>query len=117
MFENKINNWTYRFLSLGGRVVLINSVPSGLAVYWFALASGPKYILNQLRQVISSFLWGGIEGHQKYHLAYWDAISVPIECGGWGIKNLEWFGISLHVKNLWLLLNGNGIWNMIITFK
>ena len=108
-FEKRIKNWSYKLLSLGGRVVLINSVLSGLDVYWFAMARCPQSILNRLRQVISSILWGSVEGHLKYHLASWDSISVPIECGGWGIKNLEWFGISLHLKNLWILVNGNGI--------
>ena len=38
MYENRIKNWTYIFLSLGGRFVLIRSVLTGLGVYWFALA-------------------------------------------------------------------------------
>ena len=33
LFEKKIHNWTYKFLSLGGRVVLIKAVLTGLAVY------------------------------------------------------------------------------------
>ena len=40
-----------------------------------------------------------------------------MEYGGWNIKHLEWFGISLRLKNLWLLLNGNGIWSRIISHK
>ena len=109
MFENKIKNWSYRLLSLGGRVVLIKSALTGLAMYWFALARCPKSIMNMLMKVILSFLWGSIDGHQKYHLASWEVISAPIECGGWDIKNLEWFGISLRLKNMCLLLKGNGI--------
>ena len=38
LFERKIKNWTYKYLSLGGKVVLIRVVLTGLAVYWFALA-------------------------------------------------------------------------------
>ena len=67
-FEMKINNWSFRLLSLGGRVILINSVLSGLAVYWFALARCPKSILNKLRKAIFLFLWGSSDGHHKLHL-------------------------------------------------
>ena len=109
MFENKIKNWSYRLPSLGGRVVLIRSILTGLALYWFSLARCPKSILNMLRKAIFSFLWGSIHGHQKYHLASSEAVLSPIECGGWDIKNLEWFGISLRLKNMCLLLKGNGI--------
>ena len=56
LFERKIHNWTYRYLSLGGRVVLIKAVLTGLTVYWFALARCPKSILNALRKLIFSFL-------------------------------------------------------------
>lgn len=78
MFERKINNWIYRLLSLGGRVVLIKSVLTGIAVYWFALARAPISILNSLRGTIFSFLWGSSNGHQRSHLADWKSISAPI---------------------------------------
>ena len=68
LFEKKIHNWTYRYLSLGGRVVLIKVVLTGLAVYWFSLARCPKSILNALRKTIFSFLWGSSDGHHKAHL-------------------------------------------------
>ena len=68
LFEKKIQNWTYRFLSLGGRVVLIKVGLTGLEVYWFALARCPKSILNVLHKSIFSFLWGSSTGYQKPHL-------------------------------------------------
>ena len=34
IFENKIKNWTYRLLALGGRLVLIKYVLTRLAMYW-----------------------------------------------------------------------------------
>ena len=68
-FENKTKHWSYRLLTLGGRVIHINAVLSGLAVYWFVLARCPKFILNKLRKTIFLFLWGNTDGHQKYHLA------------------------------------------------
>ena len=63
LFEKKIQNWTYRYLSLGGRVVLIKVVLTGLAVYWFAWDRCPKSILNVPRKTIFSFLWGTSAGY------------------------------------------------------
>ena len=47
-FETRISNWAYRLLSLGGRLILVRSILSGLAAYWFALARIPKSILHSL---------------------------------------------------------------------
>ena len=69
--------------------------------YWFALARCPKSILNALRKSIFSFLWGSSAGYQKPHLVSWETLSLPIEYGGWDIKNLEWFGISLRLESMW----------------
>ena len=117
LFEKKIQNWTYRFLSLGGRVVLIKAVLTGLAVYWFALDRCLKSIMNVLCKTIFSFLWGSSAGYPKPHLVSWETLSLPIEYGGWDIKNLEWFGISLRLKSMWQLLTGTGIWSRIIAHK
>ena len=108
-FEKRINHWTYRMLSLGGRVVLIRSVLSSIVVYWFALMRIPSSILNTLHIIIFSFLWGSSDGHQRMHLVSWHSISAPYDFGGWNIKQLDWFGISLKVKIFWQLLNGKGI--------
>ena len=116
-FERKIKNWTYRYLSLGGRVVLIKAVLTGLSVYWFALARCPESILNILHKHIYNFLWGTSAGHSSSHLANWELLALPFEFGGWDIKNLEWFGISLRLKSLWHLLTGTGTWCRIITHK
>ena len=64
-----------------------------------------------------TFLWGNIDGRPRYHLARWDSVVVPYEYGGWDIKNLERFGISLGLKCFWQLLMGSSIWNSIITCK
>ena len=48
MFQKRISNWDYRMLSLGGRLILVRFVISGLMVYWFALAFISKSVLNCL---------------------------------------------------------------------
>ena len=47
----------------------------------------------------------------------WHLISRPYEMGGWNIMNLEWFSLALRLKCLWMVLQGNGIWPIIITVK
>jgi len=45
--EKRINNWIFRWLSLGGRLVLAKSVLQSLLVYWLSLAKIPSTILHK----------------------------------------------------------------------
>ena len=77
-FENRINHWSNRLLSLGGRLVLIRSVLTSLPVYWCALFPVPSSILDKLRKLIFSFLWGSSALKKKFHLIDWHLLARPI---------------------------------------
>ena len=74
-FERRIQHWTHRFLSLGGRLVLIKAVLTSMPVYWLALSPIPKSILDKVRKLIFSFLWGSTAEKRKYHLVDWLSLS------------------------------------------
>ena len=67
-FENRITHWSYKLLSLGGRLVLIKAVLTSIPVFWMALVPIPKAILGKLKSLIfisfgaqrgtrKSFIW------------------------------------------------------------
>ena len=116
-FEKRIRNWSFKFLSLGGRLVLIWVVLTNLPIYWFALALIPVSILNKIRQLIFSFLWGSSKNKICFHLVDWQTLARPFNSGGWGIKNLAWVSISLRLRSLWWVLKGTGIWHQVISTK
>ena len=76
-FEKRIGNWSYKFLSLGGRLVLIRDVLTSLLAYWFALALIHVSILNKMRQLIFSFLWGSNKNKFHFHLVDWQTLERP----------------------------------------
>ena len=102
---------------MGGRLVLIRSVLSSLPVYWMALIPIPSSILDNLRKLILSFLWGSSTKKKKFHLVDWHLLARPMSLGGWGIKHLPSFSLSLRLKSLWNALNSTGIWNLIMSVK
>jgi hypothetical protein len=59
LFERKIAFWCNKWLSIGGRLILVKSVLESLAVFWMTLVKIPKKILNTLRRLASNFLWNG----------------------------------------------------------
>ena len=85
-FEKRISHWTNKFLSLGGRLILIQSVLSSIPVYWMGLILFLASIHHKLRRIMFNFLWGSSVNKCKYHLVSWKDLSWPKEQGGWGIK-------------------------------
>ena len=98
-FEKRVDHWTNRMLSLGGRLVLIRSVLSSIPVYWLSLFPISVSILEKLRKIIFSFLWGSSSNKFKFHLIDWKLLARPINQGGWGIMHLPSFSLSLRMKS------------------
>jgi hypothetical protein len=45
------------------------------------------------------------------------SIARPKDMGGWGLKNIHLFGISLATKSLWNLITKESLWKRIIIQK
>jgi hypothetical protein len=116
-FNSKIQHWCNKFLSLGGRFVLIKSILESLPVYWMALAHIPASILKSLRQLIFSFLWSGSKTNKGFHLCNWASISKPKTLGGWGLRHLPIFHRALLANTFWRILMKPGLWNSVIKAK
>ena len=110
-FENKISLWTHKLLSLGGRLILVQSVLSSIPIYWMGLAPLPVSIFHKLRSITFAFLWVSSGNTHKFHLACWSDLSWPNKYEGWGIKNLHWFSIALGLRNLWKVLFSDSLWH------
>jgi hypothetical protein len=54
---------------------------------------------------------------ESIHLVNWKRIAKPKKKGGWGIKNIFWFGKSLATKSLWRSLMVLGLWHEVIHKK
>jgi len=73
--DRKLGLWCYRYLSLGGRLILTKAVLESLPVYWLTLFKVPVSILDGIRKRITSFIWSGGKDDNKIHLARWSLIA------------------------------------------
>jgi hypothetical protein len=116
-FERKINFWCNKWLSIGGRLILVSSVLQSMAVFWMSLEKIPSSILNLLRRLSFNFLWNGQNDTKRFHLCSWETISKPIQAGGWGLKNLAIFNTALLANSFWRALTHNSLWHRVIIDK
>jgi hypothetical protein len=55
--EKKLGSWKNKYVSLGGRVTLINSVLNSIPIYYASFLKMPRAVSNQIMQIQRSFLW------------------------------------------------------------
>ncbi|XP_009789469.1 uncharacterized protein [Nicotiana sylvestris] len=90
-----------QYLSMGGRVTLINSVLDSIPTYIMSLFPMPSKVQKQLDKLRRSFLWeGNSEGH-KFHLVKWATVTQPRSLGDLGIRDLSKHNKSLLMKWHW----------------
>jgi hypothetical protein len=116
-FETRINHWCNKWLTLGGRYVLIKAVLESLPVYWMTLAHISLSVLHKIHRLSFSFLWSGIKNKHRYHLCSWHTIAKPKQLGGWGLRNIFVFYRALAMNTLWRALMKPGIWHRVIKDK
>jgi hypothetical protein len=109
--EKKMGAWQGKFLSLGGRLVLINSSLTNVPLYMLSMYKAPKYIVKKMDLFRKRLLWQGGHTIRKYHLADWNMVCSPRGQGGLGVLDLhKTMNEALLAKWLWKLENTNGLW-------
>ena len=67
-FQKRLNRWRSKMLSVGGRLVLLNSVLSSLPMFMLSFFELPKGVLKKLDYFRSRFCWQSDEHKKKYRL-------------------------------------------------
>jgi hypothetical protein len=60
-FERRLGSWKGKYLSIGGRLTLINSVLSSLPMYMISFFALPKGVPKKMDYFWSRFYWQGDE--------------------------------------------------------
>ncbi|WVZ90623.1 hypothetical protein U9M48_036908 [Paspalum notatum var. saurae] len=101
-YKKRLSSSKGKYLSIEGRLTLINSVLSRLPMYMMSFFDAPK---------------GGDEQKKKYRLTKWSILSQPKDQGRLRIHELGTKNITLLSKWLYKLLTSNGTWQQLIRNK
>jgi hypothetical protein len=117
--EDRLSSWRNRYVSLGGRVILINSVLYAIPIFYLSFFKLPSCVRLEIIQIQRNFLWGGTSGDgSKIPWVKWLDVCRPKKEGGLGIKDLKVFNFSLIAKWRWrLLVEGGSQWKKVMSAK
>ncbi|KAI5423367.1 hypothetical protein KIW84_046364 [Lathyrus oleraceus] len=91
---------------------------SATASFLALIPKDPKCVLEDIIKIQRNFLWGDGGGSRKMCWVSWDKICLRTEEGGLGVKNVEWFNLSLMSKWGWRFLDDkHAIWFNLLQFR
>ncbi|KAG5575092.1 hypothetical protein H5410_055226 [Solanum commersonii] len=84
--EKKLSRWNTQYLSLGGRLILINSVLDSLPTYVMYLFPISGKVVENLDKLRRKFIWQGNKDGKVYSLVNWKTALLSKDRGGWELR-------------------------------
>ncbi|RVW72039.1 putative ribonuclease H protein [Vitis vinifera] len=113
--SRRLDGWKKAYLSLGGRITLIQSCLSHIPSYFLSLFKIPVSIASKIEKMQRDFLWSGAGEGKRDHLIRWEVVSRPREMGGLGFGKTSMRNSALLGKWLWRFpRERSGLWHKVI---
>ena len=116
--KSRLSVWRGRFLSMAGRLCLINSVLCATPLYYLSLFKAPEVVCKSIISIQRRFLWGW--GKEKKPISWisWKDLCKNKDEGGLGIKDIRKFNYALMAKWKWRISsNDKGRWKEVLESK
>jgi len=114
----KLHSWGNKYVSLGGRIVLLNAVLNAIPIFYLSFLKMPVKVWRKIVKIQRDFLWGGARGGRKLCWVKWKVVCQPRSNGGLGVRDIRLVNFSLLAKWRWRLLNNEeGLWKEVLVEK
>lgn len=96
--KHKLQGWSYKALSKGGKCTLLKTAAQTIPTFLMNLFLIPKEVCENIEIQMNGFFWGHGQDRKGIRWKNWDKLCVMKEAGGLGFRKLEDFNISLLTK-------------------
>jgi hypothetical protein len=116
--QKRLGSWSNKYVSLGGRIVLLNSVLNAIPIFYLSYMKIPAIVAKKIRRIQREFLWGSRRGQKRISWIKWDVLCLPKKKGGLGVRDIRVVNISLLAKWRWrLLFEDHTVWKEVLRSK
>lgn len=113
--RGRLNSWGNKYVSLGGRIVLLNSTLNVIPIFYLSFLKMPMKVAKMVIRIQKEFLWGGVGGDRKTCWVNWRKVCQPRRKGGLGVRDVKMVDLSLLAKWNWRILNEhNALWKSVL---
>lgn len=103
----KFRSWAVKSLTFAGRLVLLNTVVTGIVNFWISTFMLPKGCIRKIDSLCSRFLWSGNIDEFKTAKIAWATCCLPKDEGGLGLRSFSALNRVLLLRFIWLLFSGS----------
>lgn len=104
----KIQSWSNKLLTYGGRSQLIASVLFGIQVDWCSTFIMPQEVLKEIEGMLRAFLWKRVGLQSVGAKVYWKTVCTPKK-GGWAFVCSKDWNRAAMLRHLWALCSKEDI--------
>jgi hypothetical protein len=96
--RKRLGLWANKYVSLGGHIVLLNSVLNSIPIFYLSYMKIPVHVWKQVRRIQREFLWGCRGCRKKINWVKWEVVCLSKKKGGLGVRDVQMVNISLLTK-------------------